>query len=493
MYITPITVLSSQCANVNVAATFSSMLLPIHADFDIFSVFIFYTSPPFQVHIYNEETSETPKPETTVAVEDNDDGEDVEEVGKEDNGVPGLAAAVSACGEDGGDALFSTALANAEQIARRQQAEVLAARAACYRRQSKAALALADADVALELAPALPAALKQQGLALLDSGRPDDAVASFESLLEIDRRYPDIFEWLLHAHARGRHVGCAPANAGYYVGDLVQTVARYPGLWSEGATGKILGLGVVTAPLVILFDRSKETISSQAEHIRLRDRPVDAIEGPKAGSGGASTDGSYASQLASAAAAAASAAFGDGSDEKATAAAEKSEEAEARAQSTFGKDPYYVLSLPADFTPAELRRAYRGQSRKLHPDRGGSTEAFQAVSAAHAILSDSERRRVYDTGSDLRREHYDELPLADQIEAYYFPERQGWRAFGDPHKSKRDVIAAWEREQAAARDEEERRLQDEERARLGALPDESRGSGSDDEGESSADAGHDEL
>lgn len=47
MYITPITVLSSQCANVNVAATFSSMLLPIHADFDIFSVLYFLHFTPF--------------------------------------------------------------------------------------------------------------------------------------------------------------------------------------------------------------------------------------------------------------------------------------------------------------------------------------------------------------------------------------------------------------------------------------------------------------
>ena len=46
-----------------------------------------------------------------------------------------------------------------------------------------------------------------------------------------------------HAHARGRHIGYAPAASGFYIGDQVQTVAEYPGLWAQGWKGKILSLG----------------------------------------------------------------------------------------------------------------------------------------------------------------------------------------------------------------------------------------------------------
>ena len=120
------------------------------------------------------------------------------------------------------------------------------------------------------------------------------------------------------------------------------------------------------------------------------------------------------------------------------------------------------------------------------------------MSAANAILSDPERKQAYDTGSDLRQEHYDEVPLVDQVESYYFPERQGWRAFGDPHKGKRDAVAKWKRDVAAAREEEERRQQEEERALLGAVTDESSandGVNGDDESANTPDhdEDHDEL
>lgn len=59
-------------------------------------------------------------------------------------------------------------------------------------------------------------------------------------------------------------------------------------------------------------------------------------------------------------------------------------------------DLYEVLGVARDATPDDIRRAYRAKAKAAHPDTGGSEEAFQALSRAHAVLSDMERRRVYD-------------------------------------------------------------------------------------------------
>eukprot|EP00976_Prorocentrum_cordatum_P029789 606709-Prorocentrum_minimum.AAC.1 len=40
----------------------------------------------------------------------------------------------------------------------------------------------------------------------------------------------------------------------------------------------------------------------------------------------------------------------------------------------------------------------------MHPDKGGSAEAFQALAEAHAALTDSAKRRSYDEGDDLPRD-----------------------------------------------------------------------------------------
>lgn len=59
-------------------------------------------------------------------------------------------------------------------------------------------------------------------------------------------------------------------------------------------------------------------------------------------------------------------------------------------------DLYEALGVARDATADEIRRAYRAKAKLAHPDAGGSEEAFRAVARAHAVLSDPERRRVYD-------------------------------------------------------------------------------------------------
>jgi curved DNA-binding protein CbpA len=59
-------------------------------------------------------------------------------------------------------------------------------------------------------------------------------------------------------------------------------------------------------------------------------------------------------------------------------------------------DPYAVLGVPRDATPAAIRRAYRAKARRAHPDGGGSAEYFEQVKAAYDTLIDDARRRRYD-------------------------------------------------------------------------------------------------
>lgn len=132
---------------------------------------------------------------------------------------------------------------------------------------------------------------------------------------------------------------------------------------------------------------------------------------------------------------------------------------------------------------------------KHHPDKGGSTALFQLVSAAYRVLSSPELREAYlrgeddgaaideDVGSltDQVRSHprrplgliefffrvecvefrlrltADRLShrFALQVERRYFPERTGFRAFGDPHQRKRTFMRAEaeRRRQAALRED----------------------------------------
>lgn len=59
-------------------------------------------------------------------------------------------------------------------------------------------------------------------------------------------------------------------------------------------------------------------------------------------------------------------------------------------------DPYDVLGLVRDATPAEINRAYREKAKTVHPDGGGSDEDFQMLRLAYDTLRDPKRRKTYD-------------------------------------------------------------------------------------------------
>jgi DnaJ-class molecular chaperone len=65
------------------------------------------------------------------------------------------------------------------------------------------------------------------------------------------------------------------------------------------------------------------------------------------------------------------------------------------------RDYYEVLGVGRDADAAEVKRAFRGLARELHPDVNAhdpeAEEKFKAAAEAYEVLSDPEQRRVYDT------------------------------------------------------------------------------------------------
>jgi DnaJ family protein A protein 2 len=58
---------------------------------------------------------------------------------------------------------------------------------------------------------------------------------------------------------------------------------------------------------------------------------------------------------------------------------------------------YEVLDIEKTATSEEIRKAYKKMAYKHHPDRGGDQAIFQEVQHAYEILSDENKRKVYDT------------------------------------------------------------------------------------------------
>ena len=71
-----------------------------------------------------------------------------------------------------------------------------------------------------------------------------------------------------------------------------------------------------------------------------------------------------------------------------------------------GVDHYERLGVDRDFTPADLRRAYRELARLHHPDRNqgdaqSATQTMAAINEAFEVLSDPVKR--FDYNRSLRR------------------------------------------------------------------------------------------
>jgi curved DNA-binding protein len=68
-------------------------------------------------------------------------------------------------------------------------------------------------------------------------------------------------------------------------------------------------------------------------------------------------------------------------------------------------DYYETLGLKRGASDADIKKAYRGMAMKHHPDRGGDQNKFKDISAAYEILSDPQKKQMYDMGVDPRNQN----------------------------------------------------------------------------------------
>ncbi len=57
---------------------------------------------------------------------------------------------------------------------------------------------------------------------------------------------------------------------------------------------------------------------------------------------------------------------------------------------------YEILEIHVSASQDEIKRAYRKKALTHHPDKGGDPEVFKKINSAHEILSDPEKREIYD-------------------------------------------------------------------------------------------------
>ena len=68
--------------------------------------------------------------------------------------------------------------------------------------------------------------------------------------------------------------------------------------------------------------------------------------------------------------------------------------------STGGADFYGILGVQKGANDAELKRAYRKLAMRWHPDKNkgddSAKDKFQEISRAYDVLTDAEKRAIYD-------------------------------------------------------------------------------------------------
>ena len=73
-------------------------------------------------------------------------------------------------------------------------------------------------------------------------------------------------------------------------------------------------------------------------------------------------------------------------------------------QAEENRDFYKILGLRRNVQEKQIKKAYRKLSMQYHPDKNPGDEKartmFQDVAAAYEVLSDKEKRRIYDQAGE---------------------------------------------------------------------------------------------
>lgn len=61
---------------------------------------------------------------------------------------------------------------------------------------------------------------------------------------------------------------------------------------------------------------------------------------------------------------------------------------------------YSTLGVSQNASEQEIKKAYRKLAMKHHPDRGGDQQKFAEIQSAYDVLSDPQKRQMFDMGAD---------------------------------------------------------------------------------------------
>ncbi len=111
------------------------------------------------------------------------------------------------------------------------------------------------------------------------------------------------------------------------------------------------------------------------------------------------------------------------------------------------KDYYQILGVSRDASQEEIKRAYRRLARQYHPDVNkedkNAEERFKEINEAYQVLSDPEKRRLYDLyGPEFNRVGagapepggfgFEDFPFSDLIDFFFGSSRPRERTIGEP-------------------------------------------------------------
>ena len=100
---------------------------------------------------------------------------------------------------------------------------------------------------------------------------------------------------------------------------------------------------------------------------------------------------------------------------------------------------YNLLGISKNASSSQIKKGYRKMAMKEHPDKGGDEEKFKEIAHAYEVLSDPEKKELYDKyGEDGLKSHGMNFSSATDIFSMFFG--GGGHPFGQQQERRKDFV-----------------------------------------------------